>query len=434
MLIQFKAKNFLSFKHEVILNTVASNITEFQKSNVFVNHKEKYLKSIAIYGANASGKSNLFKAIGFFKHFVKNSYKLSLDDSITPVTPFKLSTETENKPSSFEITFIHKQVQYRYGFTVDRIRIHQEWLYSLELKPRSKENLLFQRGKKIKLGRTIKKWNIKQIDEATIRSNVLVLTKLAMDYDKIQEEVLNWFNNLNTISGYKPSSYSSYTRKKIDSNPDFKKQVINLLRAADIQISDIFVQKTHLEPDKIPEKLKTKLMNLSQQIPGRIEDVEQLDYLTRHNKYNLRNKLVGSTLLSLDEEESQGTNQLFNLLGPIIDTISHNKILFIDEIDSSLHPYLTQLLVKLFNSTNNEMSQLIFTTHDVALLNAHCLRRDQVWFTELDEYGASQLFSLANFKESETGQKVRKDADYLKQYMLGRYGAIPLVDEIHEED
>lgn len=427
MLIKFKVKNFLSFKEEAIICTEATNITELNETNTFSNYKNKYLKSLAIYGPNSSGKSNLLKALKFLKHFVFNSYKLSLDEStIKSVVPFKFSTSTENQPSTFEIMFIQKQVQYRYGFVLDKEKIFSEWLFSKELKARARENLLFERNKEIHFGPTIQNWNVKQVDISSIRSNVLLLTKLAMDYDIVKNEVLNWFNNINIISGLTPA-YGGFTRTNIDSNLDFKNTILNLLQAADIQINDITLEKRPVDINDLPPSLRSKITDPNKQT------IELIETITNHNKYDINDQLIGSAYLKLDDEESEGTNQLFNLLGPVIDTINNHKILFVDELDSSLHPHLTQFLVKLFNSPRNQNSQLIFTTHDVSLLDAQCLRRDQIWFTELNKFGASSLFSLSDFIEQKTGKKIRKDADYLKQYLLGRYGAIPLIDKEYED-
>lgn len=423
MIIQFKVKNFLSLKDEAVLNTEASNITEFQDNNVFTKSGTPFLKSIAIYGANASGKSNFLKAINFFQYFVHNSYKLSLDEYIKRVHPFKFSTNTETLPSEFEMIVVHNNMKYRYGFSVDNTRIHHEWLFSQELKKRSREVMLFIRKSKITYGNAYRNLGIKQLEESEIRSNVLLLTKLSMDYDKIKDNILNAFRNINIILGY-DQSYGGYTRNQIDKDSNFKEKIIHLLKAADIQINDIFFEKRKLDPNEVPEQIKNKMKGTS------AVNVEMVDTLTKHNKYDTDKKFTGYALLNLEEDESRGTNQLFNLLGPIIDTIENNKVLIVDELDSSLHPHLTQFIVKLFNSLNNKEAQLIFTTHDVSLLDANCLRRDQIWFTELDLYGASNIFSLADFKTPKENTKIRKDANYLKQYMLGRYGAIPLVDEV----
>lgn len=421
MLVKFKVKNFLSFKSKAVLNTMATNITELRESNIFVNNKTKYLKSLAIYGPNASGKSNFFKALSFFRHFVFNSYKLALDESIAPVVPFKFSSETETQPSEFEIIYVYKNVRYRYGFIVDRNRIYREWLYSHDLESKSREKLLFERNKNMKFGSALTRWKIKKVTETDIRSNVLLLTKLAMDNDRIKEEIFDWFKNLNIISGY-DRSYAGYIRRNFEK---YKDNILPLFHSADIPIDDIILEKRRLEPQeilKIPEPLRSELTD-QQQI------VEKVTLLTKHKKYDRKNHPTGSALLNLEAEESRGTNQLFNLLGPIIDSINNGKVLLVDELDSSLHPLLVQFIVRLFNSPENKNSQLIFTTHDVTLLDAHCLRRDQIWFTELDKYGSSNLFSLSDYKEIETGRKIRKDADYLNQYLLGRYGAVPLIDE-----
>ncbi len=433
MLIQFKLKNFLSFKDETVISLEAENIKENIKST-FPKNKTKYLKSIAIFGANDSGKTNLFKAMDFFKYFIINSYKNSLSDTKIDIQPFKFNSSTIKEPSLLEITFVNQNnIQYRYGFLADKDKIFEEWLYVVRQTQKSREKEFFTR--KLNVVKYGASYNKKVYTSSrSIKSNVLLLTKLGLEIDEIQNEIINWISrNLNIIKGY-DKSYGGYTRNRLEKDQKFKEKVVAYFKSVGISVDDLTFHK-HLIEDS--NEIPPIILNLVKD--NKLHGVERINIVTTHKVFDQNRKQIGYINLDLDKDESLGTNQFFNLLGPIIDTIEFGKTLVVDELENSLHPNLLKFIVDIFNSgINRNNAQLIFTTHNISLLDKdeigdNILRRDQIRFVEMNEFGESQFYSLTGFKEK--GKSIRKDENYLKNYLLGKYGAVPFIDEyMHEQD
>ncbi len=412
MLIQFSVGNYLSFKDIMTLSLVASAKKELEKDNAFsATAKLKLLKSAVIYGANASGKSNLIKAMSFFKVFVLNSSKEMQVNEFINIDSFKFSTETENKPSYFEIVFMHENIRYRYGFQVDNNIVHTEWLFYV---PKTKEVNLFLREKNdFKIGANFKKG--KDLIEKT-RPNSLFLSVAAQFNGQIAITILNWLSKLNIISGLDDTNYIHYSINKLQDST-YKALMLDFLKAADLGINDISVL-----PDGPKRKISPKkTLNFKETIIK--EAIESL--LTTHNKYDKNNKITAKEMLGFINE-SKGTQKLFSISAPVIDTLKNGKILIVDELDARLHPILTLGIIKLFNSkkANKNNAQLIFSSHDTTMLNRKNFRRDQVWFMEKNKIGATDLYSLIEYK-------IRKDASFDKDYIAGKYGAIPYLGDIN---
>lgn len=422
MLIQFSVGNFLSFKDQVTFSMVASTIKEHFDTNVFeANKKLKLLKSAVIYGANASGKSNLFRAMQFARNFILISSKDTQATEEIRVTNFKLSTETENEPSFFEFIFLLEGMQYRYGFEVDRAEVHREWLFYT---PKTIEAKLFQREKNnISTGQSFQEG--KEFVDKT-RKNALFLSVVAQFNGQISTKILGWFKNFSIISGLNDTRYLDYTIRKLE-NQNFKNDIIEFLKIADAGIEDFDVEETPLNLGELPKELSERLLKGDIRNPDKIIKTE---LKTLHKKFNKDGGVSSLVKFELGKDESEGTKKLFAISGPIIDTLRNGKILAIDEFDSRLHPLLTQFLIRLFNSNikNPSYAQLIFASHDASFLNKNFFRRDQIWFTEKNALGATDLYSLVEYKK-ETG-KIRKDASFSKDYFLGKYGAVPNVKEI----
>ena len=413
MLIEFKIENYLSFKNETAFSMVASNIKEHKEDNIISDIKEKFglLKSAVIYGPNASGKSNLFKAMSFMKDFIFNSSANRPEGQTIPVDKFRLSTETEKKPSSFEITFIHENIRYRYGFTIHTSEVHNEWLYSA---PHNRERELFTREKqKIKIGRHFN--GPAKLKEIT-RKDSLFLSVAAQFNNKTAGKILNWFNRFNIISGFRDTDYWAFTTKMLEQE-ETKLKVLHFLKKADMDIKDILIRKISRE------NMLKLLPDIKKVIPEEVQKLgDFINLSTVHKKYNENNQPAGNVIFDFNTSESIGTQKFFNLSGPILDTLENGKILVIDEMDSRLHPVLTGSIVKLFNSHNNHKNaQLIFASHNTCLLNKEIFRRDQIWFTEKDKYEVTELYSLLEYR-------VRNDATFAKDYILGKYGALPFIE------
>jgi AAA15 family ATPase/GTPase len=424
MLLQFSIKNFRTFKDKVTLSLIATNYDKDTREheNIVINDNFglRLLKSAVIYGANASGKSKLIDAFAFMRYFVINSSKESQKGDTIEVEPFRLSTETENEPSEFEIIFIHKNVLYRYGFEATSERIVSEWFYH---KPKTKEVELFYREGNIfnTHERSFTKGNT-VVKEGLVRDNALLLSVAAQFNETTAINALDWFKRLKTLSGLNESGYQGFTMGKAESS-EHKHKILELLKAADLGIQDIKMQKLDIEslPKDLPKELRDKLIR-------EIKDDNAeffSDVSTTHRKFDVNKNAVSLEYFSLEDDESSGTRKFFALTGPILDVIENGYTLVVDELDSKLHPNLVCKIVSLFNSKefNKKNAQLIFNTHDTNLLSSGLFRRDQIWFTNKNKFGEAKLYSLADFKSDE----VRKNDPFEDNYIKGKYGAVPFL-------
>ncbi|MBP7269111.1 MAG: ATP-binding protein [Bacteroidia bacterium] len=422
MLLQFSIKNFRTFRDKATLSLVASNYDKEtrEQENVAINVSQglRLLKSAVIYGANASGKSKLLDAFGFMRYFIINSSKESQEGEAIDVQPFRLNSETENQPSEFEMIFYFDSILYRYGFEVTPQRVVSEWLY---YKPKTKEVELFYREgntfnihpRNFTKGSTI-------VKEELVRSNALLISVAAQFNEKTAITILEWFKRLKTLSGLHESGYQGFTMGKTE-DPKQKVKILELLKAADLGIRDIELQKLDIEslPKGMPKELKDKLIReIREEKKEFISDV-----LAKHTKYNKKYSAVGNVDFSLGDDESSGTRKFFALTGPLLDVLENGYTLVVDELDSKLHPNLVCKIVSLFNSKefNKKNAQIIFNTHDTNLLSSGLFRRDQIWFTHKNNYGEASLYSLSDFKS----EGVRKTDPFEENYIKGKYGAVP---------
>lgn len=436
MLIQFSIQNYKSFKDKSTLSLIASNYDKDTREveNVISNNKFNYrlLKSAVIFGANAGGKSKFIEALIFMRRFILSSSKDTQKGDPIAVEAFKLNSETENLGSEFEIIFILNGTQYRYGFEANKDIVISEWLFS---KPKTKETELFYRDYQEV---TYNKQKFNKINtllkENLIRDNALLLSVLAQFNDKIAEEVLEFFKDIKIISGLKEEGYLNDTM--ILSKDIFQKdRILSFIQKADIGIDDFKLKKHRFEDlnfddTKIPDDLKEAFKGLDNYIKKSMKDdnTERFsDVITFHKQYDDAGNFVKNIEFSLNEDESSGTRKFFALIGQILKIIDLGGILFVDELDSKIHPNLVCKLVSIFNSKelNPNDAQLVFNSHDTNLLNSELFRRDQIWFSEKTRFGASKLYSLADFKTDE----VRKNEAFEANYIRGKYGAIPFLGD-----
>ncbi|OYE01999.1 abortive infection protein [Nostoc sp. 'Peltigera membranacea cyanobiont' 232] len=400
----------------VAANLVAED-KKLDENNVFeIDNDLKLLKSAAIYGANASGKSNLATALRFMRWFMINSSKETQSTEKIGVDQFKLSTETEDKPSFFEIVFLMNGKRYRYGFEATRDKVVSEWLFYV---PKSKETKLFERKLgKFSVSKTYKADGIQQ----KTRHNALFLSVSAQFNVQIAEKILDWLTNqVALISTLNDIGYRGYTVSCLINNEN-KDEILQLLKKLDLGFSDLKVEESEITADSLPKELPDELKNLIlKNGKGKLSSVQ-----TTHQKFDGKGNLVSIEVFDLDEQESEGTKKVFSLAGPLVDTLKNGQILIIDEFDARIHPLISHAIVELFNSneTNPNNAQLIFMTHDTNLLNKKLFRRDQIWFTEKNRYGATDLYSLAEYN-------ISNDASFESDYIQGRYGAIPYIGNLN---
>lgn len=446
MLIEFSVSNYLSIKEVITLSMVASNAVKELESptegvnNVFwdKSNKNKYLKSAVVYGANGSGKSNLLSAIGFYRRFIlSSSNDRQADDEIMTI-PFLLSTETENKSSSFEMIFIIGAIRFRFGFEVTKKNVTSEWLFGFDTENSNKESTYFTREhQNIKVSNR----NFKEGKglENNARPNALFLSTVAQLNGEVSNKIQNWLKtNINVISGLDDAT-TAYTIGRFQEQEEFRKKIINFFKLINLGIEDIKMEEPVLDnlskilpPKREDEKIASLIQELQKELKDRMKkggDAREISINAFHKKFDEANKLIDTIALDF-ELESRGTQKLFSLLGPWFDTLEKGKILIVDELDSRLHTKLTTELLKIFQSgINTKNAQLIFASHDTNLLRNDLLRRDQIWFTEKDDKGSTDLYSLVEYKINQA-TSVRNDASFEKDYLIGKYGAIPYFGNI----
>jgi AAA15 family ATPase/GTPase len=410
---------------------VAADNETMLDSNTFPvpnNDDLRLVTSAAIYGSNASGKSNLLKAIQVLKNLViKSASRMQIGDKL-PVEPFKLNSETAKKPSSFEVIFIHKKIRYEYGVSLNRERVFEEWLiaypnevqenwFSREYLP---DNPKFEpnEGYKWSFGKGLK--GEKKRIQRFVRSNSLFISHAAQNNHPQLKEVFDFFQDeINMISLTEGQLREfDFTIKMCEENHNFREQIVNLLSEADIGISDI-----RFESEPMDDNIKLVVQNLfSEEFEVRknannLLEIDFMNVITIH-KMNDSNSEIELEI----EDESAGTKRLFYIAGYLLWVLEYGKVLIIDEIDRSLHPVLSKALIKMFNNPeiNKNNAQLIFTTHDTTLLDDETFRPDQIWFTEKDN-SMTKLYSLFDFRP-------RENESLQKGYLLGRYGAIPFIN------
>lgn len=386
MLIELKFRNFLSFKDETsFLMTSVKSFKEHLDTNI-INTERGFdlLKSAVIYGTNAGGKSNFIRVILSMGHVVSNSYSNSLkkeDEKPSQNMQFKLNSKTEFANTMYEVSFIVENIIYRYGFEINGFEIKKEWLF----RNSDNEILLFTRdGNEFNINSDFFPEGDKYKTE--VNSNVLFISHLSQNNQKISRLVFQWFTNINVISGLYEESYDKYTARLLGKDTTFKKWAAIALRY--LEISNI----------EAGEK------------DGEI--------ITFHQKFDENNLLIDAIPFQVNME-SEGTKKLIHLLGPIYDTIRNGRILFIDEFDSKLHPNLLIKLVDFFHKFNQSGAQIIISAHDTNLLNKDIFRRDQIWFAEKDQFGVSNLFSLSDFN----AKTVRNTSAFDKKYLANEFGA-----------
>lgn len=409
MLIEFSVANFLSIKDRQTLRLDASSITEHCDQLIDAG-RYKLLRSAVIYGANASGKSNVLKAMATMRQIVEKSAEQS-SVAILPVIPFLLSTETESKSSYFEILFLIDGIRYRYGFEADKTAIRAEWLY-VARKEHEKPFFLRESENAIEVYKDFKEG--KGLEGKT-RSNALFLAVCDQFNGIISKQIVEWFTQFVSISGLSHERLRNLTIRNIERS--VRPELMLFLSQIDVGFHEIGIKR---------EPMPSYLHSSEDVNDGHLIKVE-----TSHPKYDVQKKLIGYMPFDLDDNESAGTNKLFDLSGAIFEVLQAGSILIVDELDAKLHPLMTQAIIRLFNQPelNTKNAQLIFATHDTNLLSAKLFRRDQVYFTEKDQYGATSLYSLVEYQE-EDGKKIRKDRSFEEDYIQGRYGAIPFIGDL----
>ncbi len=422
MLIQFSVENFSSFKGQNTLNMVAGSgkehpqfVFSFRPRGATKARPISLIKSAAIYGPNASGKSNLIKALVFMKKMVRDSSKDTQAGEPIAMTPYRLQAETADQPATLEIIFVRDDVRYRYGFSCDQTHVHEEWLF---FAPKGREAKLFVRtGGKIETGDAFDAPG--ELADMT-RDNALFLSVAAQFNVSSAEQVLGWFADVQLKTD--DDSFPHQSMRLFQNSRD-KERLLRLLKMADHGISDIALETVDFDQYGLPPEIKKLIVN---DLKTRGKDKEKLKFqkmVSFHPLFDAKGNIVDTVAFDF-ERESRGTKKLFEMAGMIFSALDKGAPMVMDELECSLHPMLTRLVIDTFHSekTNPRHAQLVFTTHDTGLLHPGLFRRDQFWLIQKDEYGASELYSIADFR-------VRSDKSHDKAYLQGRYGAVPLLHD-----
>ena len=410
MLLQFKVKNFQSIKEEAILSMVPSS-DKSHPENLAHEGKKDALKSAAIYGANAAGKSAVIRAFVAAIMAVRTSDTRNITQKIPGMVPFKFDEETAQGPCSFEFYFVAQNgVPYRYGFAADADCVHEEYLYYYSS---ARPSRIFERGDKFTYNQADES-SFSKYEEKNTPNKLFLAT------------ATNW-GNAKTAPAYQWLADSidvdepDFTMQTLalqafekDEQGELKQFTLSLLRQADINIDEIKV-------DIVPLSNQAKELVFTDSAGNPVPQ-GQVKAVRIHAGHHVQSESGKEAKFFLDlNEESLGTKQLFWLSPILKEVFGKGKTMVIDELDRSLHPFLVQFLVELFHTPeiNQTNAQLIFTTHDTTLLSLDTFRRDQIYFVEKDPHtAATELYSLDEFS-------VRKNENIEKGYLLGRYGAIP---------
>lgn len=412
MVLEIKLSNFFSINEEVILDLRAGNI-KTQKSrllpnNIFEYKDDQVLKSVALYGANASGKSNILKTIMFCNAMVFESHQNN-ENSVFNFKKFKFKGY-KNKPSSYFIRFVIDEIEYCYSFSLNLKEILTESLYYY---PKGKKAKIFVRDEKAgktkrekySFGTSIIK---RPFDVAESTSNKTLFVSRASQMDReIPKKIFKYFHQDFILR------HSNYSIKNVDLLIESNKK--HLLKALQLADSDIIDFKQTLQKKKgknIKANMQTEEFSIEE------TEIESLEIKTFH-------RYSPGVAFDFVTEESDGTKQLFILMLTILDVVRNNKTLLIDEIEKSLHPKIVEYIIEIFNASKK--SQLIFTTHNTNLLDLNKFRKDQIWFVNKKIDGGSDLYSLYDYSD------FRDTMDLEKAYLQGRFDSIPIIDDSKEK-
>ncbi len=420
MIVDFSAKNYLSIQNEITLSFLANKKNDSHDLLIVPVEKGRYhLHSFsALYGPNASGKSNIIKALSELRRFVLYSHKLDLDIPIPAYKPFRLNKSMIGKPTKFELEFLVENIRYVYMVEFDQKEILEE---ELNFFPEGKIANLFKRAKgaPIKFGTYFK--GEKKSLETFLLPNRLFLSLAANSQNDLLKPVYRFFMNGIDIHVRMDSSHTPFHNTTIElrnKGVKFQKLLSIILKAADLNVKDVkLVEDQDISskievPKDMPIELKNRIMN----------DLRYKPYIG-HPVYNNEEETNEIEYFDLEDEESTGTFKMYDIAGEVLKALRNGTVLIIDEFNSGLHPLLNKFLVELFINPkiNRYNAQLFISTHDTCVLDLKRLRREQIWFTEKDTKGATQLFSLDEYDKN----LIRDYSSYGKNYLEGRFRAVP---------
>lgn len=423
MLIKFSIENFRSIKENVTLSLVSSSDKSLDNNLITTDilKKDRLLRSAVLYGANASGKSNVILAFDSLRKLVLHSHTFQKGKEIS-YSPFKLDKKYLSMPTKFEIVFMKNNIRYVYGVSFTNEKIVDEYLCYY---PEDRKALIFERKDTNNYRFTIDVKEQKFISEKTL-DNILYLSNSTQLKYKKTSEAFDWFkDSLTTITATESPHWIQRTIELFNKDKTLKELILKAILEADVGIVDFSatLERIPIEDSKTQEKIKKIITSLVLEASGERLMLVDMDIKTIHKVLDEKGNAFDVQFAF--DEESEGTKRMFSLIGPWVDALNKGHVLIVDELDTKLHHNLMVFLIKLFHNPtqNKNNAQLIFTTHNINLLDLNLFRRDQIWFTEKNpNFGSTDLYSLIEFSP-------RKDKNILKGYLAGRYGAIPFLSD-----
>jgi hypothetical protein len=430
MLIEFSVANFRSIRSRQTLGLTANSKDHHLGRNIASGPEDldAVLRSAVIYGPNASGKSNLLRALQTLQALIVSSAVATQEGQVLPVTPFLLDAESSSLPSEFGIVFVAADgTRFEYFCALTSQRVEKEWLVAY---PKGRSQRWFEReyhrdteaydwwfGPNFRGEKAERKiWQ-----DFTRGNSLFFSTAIQLNNEQLKP-AFNWIaQNLIVLTA--GTNFNPILSFDLLRQPDGAKQFMEFMHAADIGIARIEVREEEYRGQPIPGPVPGSTMQFFPiaPVPGLpAQTPKQLKIVTWHK----RTGTLEDVPLDLFADESEGTRKLFEFTGGWLRALSLGATLFVDELDRSLHPYITRFLVRAFHGTKNtKNAQLIFTTHDTTLLDSDLMRRDQVWFVEKDSEQSTHLYSVLEYQP-------RKDEALERGYMKGRYGAVPAIGEL----
>lgn len=428
MFINFQFGNFRSFRDLQTLTMAAapvrSNDSGMEGGNVFKVSSLRLLKAKAIYGSNASGKSNIIKALDAFYNMVNISViQEGLAEEIWN-DRFLLIANWDDRPIFFQYIFLHDEVIYRYGFQILDGKVTYEWLFTA---PNEEERKFFMRtpeelevheehlvGFKTFTKRALESGN------ELYRHDSLLLTAGALNANKLLANIRNEIKSMILVGGINDYAGAQYAMRQIVSGSNEKKKaIVDFLSAADTGIEGLAIKS-------FPHNVSKSSRSISDDRLNGLKGRGQFTLFSIHSKYDENGALKDKTMVPFGEWESEGTEKLFGIGLLLLEALEQGRSFIIDEFDARFHANLTLKIVQMFldPKTNPKNAQLIFVSHESGLLRRAEWRRDQICFVDKNQYGISHLTNLVEYKS------VRKDASYEKEYLSGSYGAVPFLDKM----
>ena len=425
MLIEFRFKNYRSFRDEAVLSMEATGLGAFKSCLIPLSSTVKLLPAIAIYGKNGGGKSNVIRAFWLAVQFIRNAQRTQHERAVVPVNPFALNDYSKDQPTEFAFEYISSGVKYWYGFTATREKIFSEYLYHA---PKGQKALIFERnGQNFSFSEEKSKRSL--IGEIVAENQLFFSVACTMN-DISCVAAMRWFRNEVFFS----RDYSDIPQQLIEysENPNMLKAIADYAKAADLGITDMRfefnsndIQNDEDFPDNIPEKIKAALVRFKHDLSETSSNGEvhlkmgEVSAKASHQGENHNGQKESYSLELFDE--SDGTRKLMALAPAIESALHTGGILLVDELERELHPMLADYIIAKFQSktTNPKGAQIVFTTHNTELMNLELLRKDQLYFVDKrDKDGVSELYTISEFS-TRTTENIRKG------YLVGKYGAIP---------